>query len=246
MTRRLRITAIGFLVATVLIFVVVAQFVAVRDDPREESQRELSTSDDSAAASDDPDDIAQAIASSAFATSTETATLPPVATPLITPTIDVNRFEAEALDFTREQVGMLSGQPEVVFSQTMSPDELLSVGLYAGVYEPGCDIKFHVVVVKGDVDVRGTFPAPVAHDVVIPARYIAYLYDLKADGSLAHFMTSDDGARFKALLGDPTLPDLVTPIVPPTNDPPYPCEPFVAPGVTEEQLDAMATQTAIP
>jgi hypothetical protein len=128
----------------------------------------------------------------------------------------------------------------------MTPDELLAVGIYAGVYEPGCDIRFHVIVVKGDFDTRGTFPAPVAHDVVIPAKYIAYLYDLKAEGSLAHFMTSDDGARFKSLLGDSSLPDLVTPIVPAINYPPYPCEPFVAPGVTEEQLDAMATQTAAP
>lgn len=150
-----------------------------------------------------------------------------------------------ALDFTREHVQIKSGEPQAILSRAVTPQELDSFGLSIGTFEPGCVRPQHLVIVKGDFDVREALGLTLHSSVEVPATYIAYIYDLKR-GTLRSIGSDRDGAHFKKALGDPTLPDPTGPLSAPINGDhpvsPYapaasaplskyvPCEDTVVPG----------------
>ena len=150
-------------------------------------------------------------------------------TPISTVTID--SWAQAALDYTREHVTIKSGEPVVLLSRPIAQQDFPSLGFQPWPYAPDCQRPMQLVVIKGNFDMRGAYPASVDASVELPASYIGYVYDLVSGGGLAEIMDDIDGATFKLVLGDPTLPDpdlSVSAI--PTAAPPYvSCEQTVLP-----------------
>ena len=112
----------------------------------------------------------------------------------------------------------------------MTTEELKRFGLGDWNFTPGCVPPLHLVILQGDFDLRGAFPAPIPADQEIPASFLVYVYDLKIDGIIAWY-GDPDGAQVKQALGDPTLPDADS-LPNPRFPAQVPCEPIVAPGAS--------------
>lgn len=152
-----------------------------------------------------------------------------------------------ALQYTKERVIIKSGQPTVLLSRAVTLQDLKSMGLSLGNFAPECARPFHLVIIKGDFDLRKTLPSPVVAKAK-PANFIAYTYDLKA-GMLTGIRADRNGATFKKALGDPTLPDPTIPAShsdgqldagsayappgPPVHEQYIPCESTVVHGTAE-------------
>lgn len=152
-----------------------------------------------------------------------------------------------ALQYTKDRVIIKSGQPTVLLSRAVALEDMKNFGLSMGNFAPDCNRPFHLVIIKGDFDLRNTLPSS-GQSTSKPANFIAYTYDLKA-GVLTRITADRTGAMFKKALGDPTLPDLPTPAPRPNGEPGngvsyappgppiqeqyIPCEPTVAHGTAE-------------
>lgn len=144
----------------------------------------------------------------------------------VEPTGIANEWTQKALDFTYKHVTIKSGEPVVLLSRPISHQEYPSLGFQPWAYAPDCVRPMHLVVIKGDFDLNGAFPASVAPSAEIPASYVGYVYDLESGGGLAEIMSDRDGSTFKLVLGDPRLPDPDPSLASiSTPAPPYmPCE----------------------
>lgn len=138
------------------------------------------------------------------ASATAVASSSASATPTVDRTADV--VAQRVLAFTRENVKIRSGEPVVVLSRPVTPSELSQLGLGTWNFAPGCVPRLWLVIVKGDLDLRGLMPAALPPDRGIPVKYIAYTYDLNLD-EIIGYIGDPDGAQVKQALGDPTLPD---------------------------------------
>lgn len=152
-----------------------------------------------------------------------------------------------ALQYTKERVVIKSGQPTVLLSRAVTLEDMKNFGLSMGNFAPDCNRPFHLVIIKGDFDLRNTLPSS-GQSTSKLANFVAYIYDLKA-GGLTRITADRTGAMFKKALGDPTLPDPPTPAPrpngepgnsasyappgPPVQEQHIPCEPTVAYGTAE-------------
>lgn len=135
-----------------------------------------------------------------------------------------------ALDYTRQHVHIKSGEPEVLLSRRVTPEDLNNLGLSVGNYAPDCFCPHHLVILKGDFDMNGAVPMSQDPELEDPAKYVAYIYDLRS-GGLAAIGSDLYGSHYKKALGDPSLPDPSAPLSPPgPASQNLACEDVLAPG----------------
>jgi hypothetical protein len=144
-----------------------------------------------------------------------------------------------AIEYTRQNLNIISGTPQVVLNRSVTIPELPNLGL-AAMSTPANPPPTWLVILKGDFDVSN-LPGGAGPMQQLKATYIAYVFDLRA-GTPTLVQTSLTGGEFRKALNDPSLPDdykpvpqaskadqiPVTPTVSPLNPLPYG---VVAPGV---------------
>jgi len=127
-----------------------------------------------------------------------------MATPSVTQATE--NFAESALNYTRQHIHILSGQPRVISSQRVTYGELNALGLSVGNYGSSCTQPQQLVILQGDFDMRGAVPMSLAPSVSVPASYVAYVYDVQS-GDQVSIQWDRDGSHFKRALRDPSLPD---------------------------------------
>ncbi len=104
-----------------------------------------------------------------------------------------------ALQYSKEHVIINSGQPTVLLSRAVTLEDMKNFGLSIGNFAPDCNRPFHLVIIKGDFDLRNTLPS-LGQSTSKPANFIAYTYDLKA-GDLTRITADRTGAMFTEGIG---------------------------------------------
>lgn len=172
-----------------------------------------------------------------------------------TPIADIRAdvMAKDAIEYTRENAAEVQGEPVVLLSMASTPDELESFGLGIGQYEDRCDVKAHVVILKGTFDMTGIVVMGLnAPGQKIPAHYVgyiydAYYYDTQGDiqgGRIRKVTGSLDGSIFKNILKDPALPELEygPPVTQGEGVLVQPCEPVTLPAADEPPQATTATE----
>ena len=54
-----------------------------------------------------------------------------------------------ALDYTRQYGAIISGEPQVVLSRDASVAEVAALGFGQWIFQEGCVVPMHIVIVKG-------------------------------------------------------------------------------------------------
>jgi hypothetical protein len=124
-----------------------------------------------------------------------------------------------ALRYAREEYERTPGSARIILVRDLVLEDLLSMGACPTPYEDPSDPRFAIAVVTGDfdmTDVQGmerARPDPEERRF----RYILYLFDTAAEGTGVKGMLAarHGGSTFRAILGDPSLPDEVPPGSPP-------------------------------
>jgi hypothetical protein len=89
-----------------------------------------------------------------IANETSTVAVTPTS-PNGTPSAISNAVMAQStLDYTREPGAIISGEPQVVLSRDASVAEVAALGLGQWNFQAGCVVPMHIVILKGDLDVR--------------------------------------------------------------------------------------------
>ncbi len=138
-----------------------------------------------------------------------------------------------ALDYTRQYGAIISGEPQVVLSRDASVAEVAALGFGQWIFQEGCVVPMHIVIVKGDLDARRVLPdAALPPDQKIPVKYLVYVYDMNLKRVIATYGDPTGGIVKKAL-SDPTLPDDTSggtgnPVFG-SPDSPLPCKPVQFP-----------------
>lgn len=135
-----------------------------------------------------------------------------------------------AIEYTYLRFRVLSGTPVVLLSRPVLASELPSLGLGSVPY-PDNNPPLHLVILRGDFDVRGVLPGWDLPPAQSRVQYVGYVFDLRA-GVPTLYLTSYQGGLFKRALNDPSLPDepVASPrAVPPPGAPPRVREPVLPP-----------------
>jgi hypothetical protein len=127
-----------------------------------------------------------------------------------------NEISQAAIDYTYYRFTVVSGSPEVLLVQSVTKNQIPSLGLSA-IEFAGEEPPMALVAIKGDFDVSSLR----AVGSPLQVQYLIYIIDLKVGlPTLIEF--SVDGSRFRDLLNDPSLPEY--------NQPPSdPNEPMATP-----------------
>lgn len=128
-----------------------------------------------------------------------------------------------ALVYIEERVTVLSGEPEVAFSRRVMDGELNALGIGAWSFEPGCAIPMDVVIIRGDLDVRGAWPMSIPAGTPVATRYLVLVYDARLAEPIASFGDPTGGLVQQALNEQPAAsPDFG--LSPPVFPEPIPCD----------------------
>ncbi len=141
-----------------------------------------------------------------------------------TPAVAATSVAVEhALAYLDENVTVLSGTPEVALSLRVIDDEINALGIGTWSFEPGCSIPLDVVIIRGDLDVRGAWPMSVPARTPVAARYLVLVYDARLAEPIAAFGDPTGGLVQQALAEQPVAsPDFG--LSPPVFPEPIPCD----------------------
>lgn len=148
---------------------------------------------------------------------------------------------ATAIQYTKDREAVLSGSPEVVGTTRATAPYLNTMGLYIGNMSPACLRPMYLVVLKGDFDGRSLVVGLGSRDEPYRVSYIGYVFD-QAHGAPGPIMTtflSPDGAGFRQILNDPSLPVPKQTLTADPKPPYVPCVDVTIPG--EQQDTPVAT-----
>jgi len=142
------------------------------------------------------------------------------------------KIDALALEYTRENGSIVSGEPQILLSRPVTAEDLREAGIPGPNYSPTCLFPMYLVILKGDFDVSGSIPPLTTVYAPDPSTYIADIYS--ADTQIFIGMAGDKtGAMFKKILGDPTPPDSRT--LPQPNQRTGAQSPYAPDSVTTQQ-----------
>ena len=142
------------------------------------------------------------------------------------------KIAALALEYSRENGSVVSGEPQILLSRPVTAEDLREAGISGPNYAPTCPYPMYLVILKGDFDVSGSIPTLTVGYVPQPVSYLADIYSADAQGFIG--MAGDTtGAMFKKVLGDPTLPDSTT--LPQPNQGTGAQSPYAPDSVTTQQ-----------
>jgi hypothetical protein len=113
-------------------------------------------------------------------------------------------IEDAALKYTRSRFQALSKEVTIPLARYVTDQELPSLGISKMDFL-GEDPPMALVVLKGEFDVRNLRHIN-PENKPWRVRYIVYIFDLRA-GMPCRVMVSPDGAGFRTLLNDPSLPE---------------------------------------
>lgn len=128
-----------------------------------------------------------------------------------------------ALAYVAEHVTVLGGSPEVALARRVMDGEINALGIGTWTVEPGCAIPIDVVIVRGDLDLRGAWPMPNPAGTPVAARYLVLVYDARLAEPIAVFGDPTGGLVQQALNEQPVAsPDFG--LSPPVFPDPIPCD----------------------
>lgn len=105
-----------------------------------------------------------------------------------------------------ERTGADNGTaPEVVMSETRALRDIQETGVFPMHIDSDCDSRFHIVVVRGELNPGAVVPGGLRHPSE-PVEFMAFYY-APDSVSLIGGSYSPDGAELRDLLGDDSLPE---------------------------------------
>ena len=123
-----------------------------------------------------------------------------------------------ALKWTVEDYGVLSGTPQVVLARDLTLYDLLSLGTCPAPQKDPSDPRYVLTVVRGDIDLSNWPGLTRNHPDLKDRRfrYIAYIVDTRGrTPTNIEQRASRNGGSFRQILNEPDLPDDVAPNSPP-------------------------------